>query len=113
MGLRAFFAIAGSAIALFLSTPAEAQEVQCLACAVSTVSYNSYCQSFNGSWPNCQTICDGFVCSCKKDVSARCRRGGDGTFYGFRVQDVFYLPADQPFHVSYRVKGAKMTRRAA
>ncbi|HEY0372817.1 MAG TPA: hypothetical protein VGD79_12490 [Thermoanaerobaculia bacterium] len=108
------FAIVACALGLCLTSPAEAQEVQCLACLLSPVTYNSYCQTYNGNWPDCQTVCDGYYCACNRGTSGgRCSRGGDGVWRGFRVQDVYYMPVDRPFHAAYRVTRARMTRRPA
>jgi hypothetical protein len=107
------FIIAAVVVPLCSAASARAQDVQCNACYMSQVTYNSYCQSYQGSWPNCQTLCDGYYCSCQRDTGARCRRGTNGDWHGFRVQDVFYLPADRPFHTAYRVTSARMTRRPA
>lgn len=52
-------------------------------------------------------------CSCTKATWGRCRRGTDGTYYGFFVQDVLYVPLDQPFHTAFRVARARMTHRPA
>ncbi|MEA2464670.1 MAG: hypothetical protein QOJ98_2417 [Acidobacteriota bacterium] len=113
MKIGVFFVAAVIISALWVATPVQAQEVQCLGCAVAEFSFNSYCQPYNGSWPNCTTRCDGYYCSCSRDTSGRCRLSGDGTWYGFRVQDVFYLPLDRPFHTAYRVTRARMTHRPA
>jgi hypothetical protein len=113
MKLGRFIALAVVITAFWVATPIQAQEVQCLACVASQWTLNSYCQTYNGSWANCQTICDGYYCSCKRDSGGGCRRGTDGTWYGFRVQDVFYLPLDRPFQTAYRVTRARMVHRPA
>lgn len=105
--------IAACVLGFCVAVPVEAQEVQCLGCALSPYTYNSYCLTTNGSWPNCRNLCDGYYCSCQRDSGARCRRGADGTFNGFRVQDVFFLPTDRPFHTAYRITRARMTHRPA
>lgn len=113
MKLSGFVATAVVVIAFWVAAPVQAQEVQCLACVVSQYTFNSYCQTYQGSWPDCQTLCQGYYCSCQRSSGARCMRGSDGTWYGFRVQDVFYLPLDRPFHTAYRVKRARMVHRPA
>ncbi|HEX8617467.1 MAG TPA: hypothetical protein VF911_07770, partial [Thermoanaerobaculia bacterium] len=78
MKLSAFVVSAAIIVAFCAATPAHAQEVQCLACATSDYTFNSYCQSYNGSWANCQTVCEGYYCSCRRDSGGRCLRGSDG-----------------------------------
>ena len=104
--------VLGLGLGLYLAPPAEAQEVQCLACVMSDVTYNSYCQTYSGSWPDCRTVCDGFYCACNRGTTgARCVRGSDGTWHGFRVQDVYFMPVDRPFQLAYRVTRVRMTQR--
>jgi hypothetical protein len=113
MKLGRFIALAAVITAFWVATPVQAQEVQCLACTIAEFSFNTSCQPYAGSWPNCRNLCDGYYCSCQRDTGARCLRGSDGTWYGFRMQDVFYLPLDRPFHTAYRVTSARMVHRPA
>jgi hypothetical protein len=112
MKLGGFVASAVLVFAFWAATPVQAQEVQCLGCEASQYTGNSYCQTYNGSWPNCETRCVGYTCSCTRGgVGGGCRRGADGTWYGFRVQDIFYMPLDRPFQSAFRVTSARMTQR--
>ncbi len=97
--------------AMFLTAPAQAQESNCLACYSDLITYNSYCESYNGSWPNCQTVCSGGTCNCRRDAGGRCTRGEDGTYRFMRIREVLYLPGDQPFHRVYRVARARMSQQ--
>ena len=109
-----FLFVFACALSFVLIVPADAQEVQCLGCYASEITLNSYCQTYNGPWPDCQTVCIGWDCSCKRGTyGGRCRLGTDGIWRGFRVQDVFYIPVDRPFHSAYRVTRARMTQRPA
>ena len=105
-----FVVVTAFLVAMFLTAPARAQESNCLACSIG-YSGNTYCESYNGNWPNCQTICSGYYCSCRRDTGARCVRGSDGTYHFMRVREVLYLPLDQPFHRVYRVAQARMTQQ--
>jgi hypothetical protein len=108
--MRLLFVVAAALLfAMLLPAAAKAQESNCLACYADIVTYNSFCESYNGSWPNCQTVCTGGYCSCKRDAGGRCARGPDGTYHFMRVREVLRLPADQPFHRVYRVARARMT----
>lgn len=109
--MRSLFVVGGVLLfAMLVTASAQAQEANCLACGVG-YSGNMYCTDYNGSWPNCQTICQGYYCSCKRDTGARCHRGEDGTYHFVRVREVLYLPADQPFHGFYRVARARMSKQ--
>lgn len=105
-----FVVVAALLLATLLTASTHAQEANCLACGVG-YSGNMYCTEYNGSYPNCTTICQGFYCSCKRDTGARCTRGEDGTYHFVRVREVLYLPSDQPFHGLYRVARARMSKQ--
>jgi hypothetical protein len=110
--MRSLLVIVGTLLfAMLLTAHAQAQEANCLACYTDLYLSNSFCESYNGSWPNCRTDCSGGHCSCKRDPGGRCARGTDGTYHFMRIREVLHLPADQPFRSAYRVARARMSQQ--
>jgi hypothetical protein len=98
-------------LGLLICVPAAAQtDGSCTNCERFD-EYFAYCGDYDGSYVNCQDVCDDIACSCRSQTGlGGCTVDEYGNHHFYAKHQALLITPDQPFSPRYTVVAARVSR---